>query len=431
MSLTHEENELLCRVGRGTPMGELIRRFWVPVCLSEELPEPDCDPIRVRIVGEDLVAFRDSAGNVGLVEEHCPHRGASLFFGRNEEGGLRCLYHGWKIDVAGNILETPCEPAESRMRFHIKHTAYPVVEAGDVVWSYLGPPAKKPDFPYYWWTQVPSENRIVGKIDYDCNYVQAIEGAIDSSHSDFLHSGYEVLGWSEEQIRRVEPTRSTAKETRWEVDDTEYGIRYAAIRNAPGATDGSQAVRVSVFAVPFHCLLAGGVNSDVPHLFVPADDHFTWFYDVRISRDPIDRELSMKQRGVQMGVDLGPDYRKLRTLANNYQQNRQAMRERKEKWAYSGIAWGKPHQDMAVIESMGPIYDRTKEHLGIQDVGVIRMRQRMLAAVRHFMETGEVAELDLSIPYDQIRGEVKIIPAGARWQDTVSAFERRPVGARG
>jgi len=429
VSLTREENELLCRVGPGTPMGEMIRRFWVPVCLSEELPEPDCDPIRIRIVGEDLVAFRDSAGNVGLVEEHCPHRGASLFFGRNEEGGLRCLYHGWKMDVAGNILETPCEPAESRMRFHIKHTAYPVIEAGDVVWSYLGPPAKKPDFPYYWWTKVPSANRIVGKIDYDCNYIQAIEGAIDSSHADFLHSGYEVLGWSEEQIRQFDPNRSTAQDTRWEVDETEYGMRYAAIRNAPGTTDGSKAVRVSVFEVPFHCLLAGGVNTDVPHLFVPADDNFTWFYDVRISSEPLDKALSMQQRGVVMGVDLGADYRKVRTLANNFQQNRQAMREREEKWAYSGIAWGKPHQDMAVIESMGPIYDRTKEHLGVQDVGVTRMRQRMLAAVRHFIETGEVAELDHTIPYDQIRGEVKVIPADARWQDTVSAFERRPVGA--
>jgi phthalate 4,5-dioxygenase oxygenase subunit len=427
VSLTREENELICRVGPGTPMGELIRRFWVPACLAEELPEPDCDPIRVRLLGEDLVAFRDSEGRVGVMDEHCPHRGASLFYGRNEEGGLRCLYHGWKIDVAGAILETPCEPADSRMRFHIKHAAYPAVEAGDVVWTYMGPRDKQPEAPNHWWTRVPSANRIVGKIDYDCNYVQAIEGAIDSSHSDFLHSGYGVLHWDQEKIRQVDPNWSGPGSTRWEVDDTDYGIRYAALRN--GRADGMQSVRVSVFAVPFHCLLAGGTNTDVPHLFVPADDHLTWFYDVRIAADPIDKETSKVQRGVRVGIDVGPDYRKLRTLANNFMQDRQAMRERKEKWSYSGIAWGKPHQDMAVIESMGPIYDRTKEHLGVQDIGVVRMRQRMLAAVRHFMETGEVAELDPAIPWDKIRGEVKVIPADARWQDMVSSFERRPVGA--
>ena len=132
MALTPEENDLLCRVGRGTPMGEMMRRYWVPACLSEELPEPDCDPIRLRVLGEDLIAFRDTEGRAGVMQERCPHRGASLFFGRNEEGGLRCLYHGWKMDVEGNVLETPCEPAESRMRFHIKHEAYPVVEQGDV-----------------------------------------------------------------------------------------------------------------------------------------------------------------------------------------------------------------------------------------------------------------------------------------------------------
>src|SRR5687767_3805506 len=165
-------------------MGELIRRCWVPACLSEELPEADCDPIRLRLLGEDLIAFRDSGGRVGVLGEHCPHRGASLFFGRNEEGGLRCLYHGWKIDVTGNILETPCEPAESRMRFHIKHEAYPVVEAGDVIWVYMGPKEKQPPFPNWAWTRLPSANRAIGKINYECNYLQATEGAIDHLHSD-------------------------------------------------------------------------------------------------------------------------------------------------------------------------------------------------------------------------------------------------------
>jgi phthalate 4,5-dioxygenase len=355
------------------------------------------------------------------MEEHCPHRGASLFIARNEEGGIRCLYHGWKMDVEGNVIDTPCEPATLRVKQH----AYPVVEKGDVVWAYMGPPEHKPAFPEFWWTQIPADRRSVGKIDYDCNYLQAIEGAIDSSHGDLLHSGYEMLRWSKERIGELDPNRTTAKETRWEAEDTEYGFRYAAVRNARGRDDGTQSVRVTVFAVPFHCILP-----DVPHMFVPADDNLTWFYDVRTSDKPIDREASLARRGVRVGVDVGPDHRKLRTMANNWMQDRKAMREKKEVWSYSGIAWGKPVQDMAVIESMGPIYDRTKEHLGIQDVGVVKMRQRMLAAVRHFMETGEVAELDPAIPYSRIQGEVRTIPAGAAWQDHVSVFPKEPATVR-
>src|SRR5438876_10193039 len=185
--LRHEENELLTRVGRGTPMGEMIRRFWVPACLSEELPEPDCDPIRIRLLGEDLIAFRDTDGRAGVMQERCPHRGASLFFGRNEEGGLRCLYHGWKVDVTGKVLDTPCEPAESMMKQMVRHAAYPVIERGDVVWAYLGPLEKQPAFPDYWWTQVPANQRAVGKVDYQCNYLQGLEGVTDGSHSGVLH----------------------------------------------------------------------------------------------------------------------------------------------------------------------------------------------------------------------------------------------------
>ncbi|MPZ15034.1 MAG: Rieske 2Fe-2S domain-containing protein [Chloroflexi bacterium] len=409
--VSREAYELLTRVGSGTPMGELIRRFWVPACLSEELPEPDCDPIRLRLLGEDYVAFRDSDGRVGVMDEHCPHRGASLFLGRNEEGGLRCLYHGWKMDVHGNVLETPCEPAESRIRFHVKHAAYPVVEQGDVVWTYLGPPDKQPPFPNFWWTTVPPENRCVGKIDYACNYLQAIEGAIDSSHADVLHSGYELLGWGEGEIRQVEPGRTAARETRWEAEESAYGFRYAAVRGSRANPGTHKSVRVTEFAVPFHCLL-----SDVPHMFVPADDESTWFYDVRTQSKPVDRQETLTRRGERVGVDVGPNRRKTRTVANNWMQDRAAMRAKKEVWSYSGIAWGKPHQDMAVIESMGPVYDRTKEHLGIQDVGIVRMRQRMLSTVRRFIETREVAELDPSVPYDRIRGYVYELPADMPWQ---------------
>ncbi|HEY3116295.1 MAG TPA: Rieske 2Fe-2S domain-containing protein [Chloroflexota bacterium] len=408
--LTPEENELLTRVGPDTPMGEMMRRFWLPACLTEELSERDCDPIRVRLLGEDLVAFRDSDGRVGIMEEHCPHRGASLFFGRNEKGGLRCLYHGWKMAVDGRVLDTPCEPTT----LSIRHRAFPVVEQGDVVWTYMGPPNQQPAFPDFPWTRLPAENRCVGKIDYACNYLQAIEGAIDSSHGALLHSGYEMLDWTDDEIKRADPSRSTARNTTWEADDTPYGFRYAAIRQHQTDPE-SRSVRISEFLVPFHCLL-----HPAPHMFVPADDETTWFYDIRTDTKPMDRAATQAERGERVGVDLQPDHRKVRTMAQNYDQDRQAMRGREEIWSYSGIRWGKPLQDMCVIESMGPVYDRTKEHLGIQDVGVVRMRSRMLAAVRHFMETGEVAELDPSIPFDRIRGNAYRVPSDASWREVTS-----------
>ena len=414
--LTKEDAELIMRVGPGTPMGDLIRRTWIPACLSEELPAPDCDPIRVRLLGEDLVAFRDSTGQIGVLGEHCPHRNASLFFGRNEAGGLRCLYHGWKFDVSGNVLETPCEPAESRMRFHVKQTAYPVVEQGDVVWIYMGPRDKQPPFPNFWWTMVAPESRSVGKINYACNYVQSIEGAIEHIHGDVLHSGHELMGWTPEQIRRLDPAyygfRPAARN--YVFQDTPYGFRFAGIKPMD---DDQQAVNVTPFIVPFHIML-----SSSPHMFVPMDDEHTWYFDVRASAThAVDQAKALAERGEVVGIDVDPNHRKFRTMANNFMQDRQAMREKREHWSFSGIPWGKPHQDMLMIETMGPLTDWMTEHLGQADVVVAHMRQRMVEAARRYMETGEVGEVDASIPLDRVRGGGGVIPSDAPWQ-SVSAF---------
>jgi phthalate 4,5-dioxygenase oxygenase subunit len=403
-------------------MGELIRRFWVPACLAEELPEADCDPIRVRLLGEDLVAFRDTAGRVGLIQEHCPHRGASLFFGRNEEGGLRCLYHGWKMDVHGNVLDTPCEPATLR----VKHAAYPVVERGDVIWTYLGPPEKEPPFPNFWWTALPASQRCVGKIDYACNYLQGMEGTTDSAHSGLLHAGFAQMHWTAEQIRQAELGFSLDLSPGYDMEDTAYGFRYASTRPDPRDLAGHKFVRVTPVLIPFHVYL-----QDVPHMFVPADDEHTWLYDVRTtSGGPVDPETALAERGEQVGIDVGPDHRKFRTLEKNYLQDRQAMRERREIWSYSGIPWGKPHQDMAVTESMGPIYDRQGEHLGAHDVMVVRLRLRMLAAVRRFMATGEAPADDPAIRWAVIRGETRRLPIEAPWHAVeVYASDAVPVTA--
>jgi phthalate 4,5-dioxygenase oxygenase subunit len=411
--LTREENELLTRVGRGTPMGEMIRRFWVPACLSEELPETDGDPIRVRLLGEDLVAFRDTAGRAGVMQEHCPHRGASLFFGRNEEGGLRCLYHGWKMDVTGRVLDTPCEPPESMMKHHVRHEAYPVVEHGDVVWAYLGPKENQPRFSDYWWTNVPATHRCVGKIDYACNYLQAMEGIPDSAHLPVLHAGFEIMHWTPEQIQQeyergfppIPPLRVR------DVEDTPYGFRYGNSRPDPADPEGRKLVSMTPMLIPFHTYLP-----EFPHMFVPADDEHTWLYDVRASIErPISRAAELAYRGERVGIDVGPDHRKLRTIRDNYFQDRQAMRERRENWSYTGIAFGKPLQDMLATESMGPIHGWEGEHLGVYDHLVLHLRQRLLAAVRTFMETGAVAASDPSIPWDRIRGGTCAVSADTPW----------------
>ncbi len=189
MAISAEQNAQLTQTGPGTPMGELFRRYWIPALLAEELPEPDCPPVRVQLMGERLVGFRDSAGRPGLIDEFCAHRGVSLWFGRNEEGGLRCPYHGWKYDVAGNCLDLPSEAEATGMRSHIKLKSYRCREAGGVIWAYMGPPGLEPGPPSLEWVLVPPERRFVSKRLQECNYLQAMEGGIDLSHVSFLHSG--------------------------------------------------------------------------------------------------------------------------------------------------------------------------------------------------------------------------------------------------
>src|ERR1700730_4591692 len=186
--LKREENELITRVGPGTPMGDTMRRYWMPVLLDWELPGPDSDPLRVRLLGEDLVAFRDTNGQVGLLANACPHRGASLFFGRNEESGLRCVYHGWKFSADGTCVDMPNEPVESDFRHKVRATAYPTQERGGVLWGYLGPTGQQPRLPELEWTHVPESHRYVSKRIQACNFLQNVEGEVDSSHVSFLHS---------------------------------------------------------------------------------------------------------------------------------------------------------------------------------------------------------------------------------------------------
>jgi phthalate 4,5-dioxygenase oxygenase subunit len=412
--LSRDENELLTRVCGDAPMGQMMRRYWVPACLSEEVAEPDGTPIRTQLFGEPLVAFRDTQGRLALVQERCPHRLASLALGRNEEGGIRCVYHGWKFDATGSCIEMPTEPGAYGFRERMRLQSYPTREAGGLVWTYMGPPGEEPPFPDYDWARLPSAQRAIVKIGERANYLQAIEGAIDSSHSWFLHRGA-VWDW------KTRTGVSTDLAPRLEAEDTPYGFRYAAIRRPNVNPDTEKYVRVTLFVVPFTAIIPRPIDpTKMAHaqIFAPLDDERTMFYGIFFSQDgsPIDEQGLRRELCAERGVQLDAQYFKYARAENWWNQDRAAMKN----GSWIGID-GFPNQDMACQESMGPIVDRTQEHLGTSDVAIIRMRRRMLEAVRRFQKGEPLIGHDRSIPYDRLRSEQKITPIETPWQ-TVGAY---------
>ncbi len=382
--LTAGENDLLCRVEGDAPMGQMMRRYWLPACLVEELPEPDCDPVRVRLLGEDLVAFRDSDGRVGLVAEQCPHRKASLFFGRNEEGGLRCLYHGWKFDVEGKCTDMSSEPPGSTLCEKVKHKAYPVREAGGLVWTYMGPAAEMPEFQRPIFSPREETSVSIFKIFINTNWAQGLEGGIDSAHSSSLHStdmpAARVPGSTATGTAWARPT--TDKSPRLQVQETDFGFRYAAIRRPIQNSATHDYVRVTSFVAPFHIMIPPNNVYNVYQMSVPVDDTHNIIYICAWSDSGpgVDLEAWRKFTGTQIGIDLDRTYRKIDNAANNYGQDRQWMKLGN----FTGIR-GFPNQDIAMQESMGPIADRTGERLGASDVAIVEFRRVMIKAVRDFM----------------------------------------------
>jgi phenylpropionate dioxygenase-like ring-hydroxylating dioxygenase large terminal subunit len=421
--LTREDNDLITRIGPGTPMGEAMRRYWMPVFLSEELPEPDCPPIRVGLLGEKLVAFRDSNGKVGLLDQHCSHRGASLFFGRNEECGLRCVYHGWKYDVAGNCVDMPNEPPESNFKHKVRQTAYPCEERGGVVWAYLGPPEKQMPLKELEWMRLPKGHSFISKTHESCNYLQGLEGGIDTSHSSFLHRRV-VSG---KPFDRTEAIRARSTAPKLEVLNTDYGFTYAGIRALPD--EGQNYVRVYHFVMPFHQLRAfEGYLPDCPviqgHMWVPIDDEHTWIYNWIYNRDGSELSeeevlLEEKETG-RAREDVLPGYRLRANSSNDYFIDRQAQRA----GSFTGIP-GVNTQDLAVQESMGPIYDRTKEHLGTTDVAVIAARRLLLDAARDVQAGRDPLGADGGSS-DSIRPAERLIPASVAWHDAIADMLKVP-----
>jgi len=389
--LSREDNEILTRVGPGTPMGAFMRRFWLPGLLEEELGGPDGDPVRFRLLGEDLVAFRDSDGRIGVLDAYCPHRRAHLYYGRNEECGLRCVYHGWKFDVDGNCVDMPAEPPETDFKHKVRTTAYPTETRGGVVWIYMGPASMRPDLPRFEWSFLPPESCAATKRLQQCNWAQAVEGGIDSSHVSLLHSNLDDAGTG--NFNRPRDRYNTLdRRPVFSVAETDYGLLIGARRNAEA---DSYYWRITQCLMPFYTMIPpamdGADSHTVPyggHAWVPIDDEntWTWSFGAQPHRPftPEERELTAGRNGTWGPID--ENYRPLQNRDNDYLLDRAAQRTR----SYTGIP-GVPNQDAAVQESMGPITDRTKEYLGASDVAVITWRRLVLRLAKDLQQGKEPA----------------------------------------
>ena len=422
--LSAEENELLCRVGRGTPMGDLMRQYWVPGLLSRELPGPDSDPRRIMLLGEQLIAVRDSHGQVGLLQNNCPHRGASLFFGRNEEAGLRCVYHGWKFDVQGNCIDMPNEPAESDFKQKVKAIAYPTRERGGIVWVYMGPRSEGelPPLPDLEANMLGTEETGIGIFQRECNWMQALEGDIDTAHVGFLHQGAIAAdsvpdgSWAKYALSDRAP--------RFKVLDIDGGVTYGTYRPA---NPGNTYWRVAHFLFPFYTMVAAGVLGLKVSVraWVPLDDYHCF----GLSMNKIGTQ-SRRRGGPndnQVDAALRPDssdwYGRFRFEAdarNDYQIDRDKQRTRH---SYSGIP-SVSLEDHAVTESMGPIYDRTQERLGSTDAMIIRTRRRLMSAATALRERSVVPPgVDDAAAY-RLRSGGVVLPADADWTDATRSLQQ-------
>ncbi len=408
--LTKEDNELITQTEAGTPMGDLFRRFWLPVALAEELPTPDGMPVRVKVLNEDLIAFRDTDGKVGLVDAYCAHRGAPMFFGRNEEQGLRCVYHGWKFDVNGECVDLPSAPEGETYREKISITSYPTVDAGGLIWAFMGPRDKMPPFPNFEWTKVAPENRYIKKFRLECNYMQAMEGDFDPSHARFLHSTLEDVHvpnpLNPAQAQRNNPLNGNrrADEDRFplavgnrrvvtrgttQLEDSESGVIAVTTTDLP---DGKVRADLQVsLMLPIFCTAGiGGPNTHYSNIRVPIDNKSLMFYRLRWSFDPIpEAELQEYMRGGYYYPELNPGtWQTEANVTNDYLIDREKQRN----YNYTGIKTF-PLQDIAMMENQwGPIADRRREHLTSLDYQIIHVRQRLLKAAKALVDGVEPSE---------------------------------------
>ncbi len=431
--LSREENELLCRVGKGTPMGELLRQYWIPALPSYEFAEPDGPPKRMTIMGENFVMFRDSNGRMGALAEACPHRGASMYFGRNEDCGLRCPYHGWKFDVDGTCVDVPTERSDSKVRLHLQETvrarSYPCHEAAHMVWVYMGPRITPPPFPRFPLLELPPEDVLPPQIMMEeANWVQNMEGDLDSAHLDFVHR--RLSKDSEPPKLGIQGFWNPDPEPpRLDVVRTDYGCFYSAMR---ALGDGTDWHRMNQFIFPFHTMISVGPTVGL-RSFVPIDDHYAMLIsqsgnpagpvgeaEIAAAMDPFGDVGGYEERT----NDPRSYFFTKANKRNDYWRDLEMEKDR----MYNGIPFVLNLQDRAMTELMcgpgdEPLYDRTQEHLGSSDAMVIAVRRQLINAAVALRDEDRVP-LNLDNPdLDRVRAATLILPEGADWQ-TLSAAAR-------
>ncbi len=431
--LSAEDNELICRTGPDTPMGNLFRRYWLPVLLSHEL-DVDGSPRRVKILGEELVAFRDTDGKVGLLDERCPHRGSSMFYGLNEKCGLMCVYHGFKFDVTGRCVDTPSAKPGSAFKDKLRATSYPTLESAGMVWAYMGPPEKRPPLQRFNFTMVPPEQVTVTRTPVYCNYLQSMEGNIDSTHIGTLHRAW--ADWEPVDDGTDRPGHPSMKFSNYlraryryaevDVQDTDYGFRLIAIRDTPA---GNQYVRINNHVLPSSTLISP-TDPSIPGswvIMVPVDDENCLRFGVNHSLGPVsDEQRQQTRRTFGQPMDPNDPTKRLHRLENDYLIDRHNQKTK----TVSGI-FGIATQDYAMTESMRPIMDRTREHLYEADSAIIRCRQMLLKSARDLEKGIDPPALDPEIPFEKIRSEDIIIgPEEDPWLVAVDAGETTPRGMR-
>jgi phthalate 4,5-dioxygenase oxygenase subunit len=432
--LSREDNELLTRTGPATPMGELLRRYWTPVVLSSELA-PGGRVKRVQLLGERLIVYRTPGGRPGLIAEFCPHRGASLYYGRVEADGMRCVYHGWKFGLDGQCLEMPSEPRESSFAAKVCTPAYPCVEAGGMIWGYLGPGAAPP-LPHLEWTRLPAAHVFASMRVQDCNWFQAMEGGIDSSHIGFLHSPLDPndRGIADELDRASFGVGAAVltgdRAPRFDVRDTDYGVLIGARRTQ---ADGRWLWRVTQYLLPFYTMPPADIGEKIvqSHIWVPMDDTHvinwmvTWHTERPLTREEL--ELHIGGKGAHV-CDYAPatsepygDVRTAANRANDYFMDWEAHRTR----MFCGIP-GFGVQDQAIQESQGPVVDRGVERLGTSDTAIIQVRRRLLTAARALRERGATPP-GLEPAAFGVRSASALLPPDADWVDgALPAIRTRP-----
>jgi phenylpropionate dioxygenase-like ring-hydroxylating dioxygenase large terminal subunit len=403
--LRKEQNDLLTQTGPGAPMGQMFRSYWVPALLAEELPENECPPVRVKLLSERLLAFRDTEGRYGLIDEFCAHRGVSLWFGRNEECGLRCPYHGWKYDYTGQCIEVPSEPEESGFAKKIKLKSYPLVKRGDVLWTYMGPPENQPPLPEWEFCMVPPEQTYSSKRLQESNWLQAMEGGIDSSHVSFLHRGdlhHDPL------FKGAKGNQYNLNDSRpvFEVVESPGGLYIGARRNAE---NGNYYWRITQWVMPSFTMIAPRGNHSVHgHFWIPIDDEncWTWSFDYHPIRQLTEAEVQAMRDGKGIHAKITPqDFRPVANKDNDYLMDRAAQKAGRFFSGVEGIAI----QDSSLQESMGPIVDRTKENLVSTDNGIIMARHRLLRAVKALMDKG-VTPPGVDLEHQKVRSAAIVLP---------------------